>query len=113
MNALNPSIDHFPHSAMPDFESKPLFPFQEEDPTLFQDENHSLFEDEAMELDGDHTANTNTNTVENGNEGEEDQSEEEQEAVPNLLQQRLIIHGPRHPTLVDGSINLANILRYR
>ncbi|PLW55770.1 hypothetical protein PCANC_01615 [Puccinia coronata f. sp. avenae] len=113
MNALNPSIDHFPHSAMPDFDSEPLFPFQEEDSGSFQDEHHSLLEDEAMELDGDHTANTNTNTVENGDEGEEDQSEEEQEAVPNLPLRRLIIHGPRHPTLVDGSINSANILRYR
>jgi transposase InsO family protein len=39
LGALNPSVDHFPHSGLPDFESAALFPFQEEDTTLFQEED--------------------------------------------------------------------------
>jgi hypothetical protein len=108
LSALNPSVDHFPHSAMPDFDSECLFPFQEEDATSFQDENGSSFDNEAMEVDEDHTANTNNETVENGEE--EDQSEDNQGEVPDVPRRRLIVHGPRHPTLVDGSINSANIL---
>jgi hypothetical protein len=111
LSALNPSVNHFPHSAMPDFDSECLFPFQEEDATSFQDENGSSFDNEAMEVDDDHTANTNNETVENGEE--EDQSEDNPGEIPDVPQRRLIVHGPRHPTLVDGSINSANILRYR
>jgi hypothetical protein len=96
---------------MPDFESEPLFPFQEEDPASFQDENCSLFHGEDIEVDEENTANTNVDDVENGDK-EADQSEDAPEDTPEVPRRRLIIHGPRHPTLVDGSINSNNILCY-
>ncbi|PLW36664.1 hypothetical protein PCASD_14146 [Puccinia coronata f. sp. avenae] len=38
MGALNPSVDHAPHSGLPDFDSTALFPFQEEESISTQEE---------------------------------------------------------------------------
>jgi transposase InsO family protein len=56
LGALNPSVNHFPHSGLPDFESAALFPFQEEDDlNTFQDEGcvPDEQEEERMVLDDD------------------------------------------------------------
>jgi hypothetical protein len=112
LGALNPSVDHFPHSRLPNFESAALFPFQEEDTTLLQEE------DRPEVKHGD------DNMVINGNNDPEqepqhdavsdcqDMSVEPTDSTTEPPRHRLIIHGPRHPTLINSSIKGSNIVRY-
>ncbi|PLW15159.1 hypothetical protein PCASD_14593 [Puccinia coronata f. sp. avenae] len=111
LGALNPSVDHFPHSGLPDFESAALFPFQEEDNlNTFQDEGGAPDEqeEERMVLDNDE--------VHEQEQPLEDQAEVPvsswEDSLPAPPPRRLIIHGPRHPTLINSSVDSGNILRY-
>ncbi|PLW30949.1 hypothetical protein PCANC_26700 [Puccinia coronata f. sp. avenae] len=106
MGALNPSVDYAPHSGLPEFNSTALFPFQEEESISIQEEE-PLFEQEEdrMILDDDEEQGREVTPI--GENEEEDASPNSDTPAPR---QQLIIHGPRHPTLVDSSINPGNIL---
>jgi hypothetical protein len=107
MGALNPSMDYFPHSGLPDFESTALLPFQEEDTISFQEEEEPLLEQEGeqMDLDEDEDQGRGVTPV------VEDETPPHESAT-SVPRQRLIIHGPRHPTLINSSINSNNVLWY-
>ncbi|PLW39709.1 hypothetical protein PCANC_15858 [Puccinia coronata f. sp. avenae] len=111
LGALKPSVDHFPHSGLPDFESAALFSFQEEDNlNTFQDEGcvPDEQEEERMVLDYDE--------VHEQEQPLEDQAKDlvssREDSSPAPPPRRLIIHGPRHPTLINSSVDSGNILCY-
>ncbi|PLW34904.1 hypothetical protein PCASD_14760 [Puccinia coronata f. sp. avenae] len=108
MGALDPSVDHSPHSGLPDFNSAALFPFQEEESLLFQDEE-PLFEQEEdrMDLEEDEEQGHEVTPI-----TEVEEKTPSHDSDPPAPRRRLIIHGPRHPTLVESSISSGNILCY-
>ncbi|PLW28356.1 hypothetical protein PCANC_23994 [Puccinia coronata f. sp. avenae] len=100
LTALNPSLDLFPHSRLPDFSAPSTLPFDNEDSTS---EEHSMDLDQPEDEDA----------IMNDSPDMDDDDEEEADSAPAPPPQRLILRLGPHPTQISSGVDPQNILARR